>query len=317
MKKIWITWEKQRRNEGISSGIDAELFELRSSRKGLLRYYELTGITYGIIRKSAPDIIFAQNPSIVLALFVVLCSRLFRYRAIIDAHNSGIFPYDSRYALLNLLSRYIQRHAYMTIVTNSNLCQHVEENGGKGFVLPDHIPTPPEPERKVLEGDKKIVVICTYSSDEPYMEVINAAKHLGSEYKIYYTGNYNGKVDPATLPGNVVLLGYLSEKAYWDTLYSADAIMDLTTRENCLVCGAYEGISLNKPLILSNTAVNRDFFHRGCVYVDADYQSIRDGILECFSHHQEYQNQIVTLKKELQEEWEQKRLELLRELVIH
>lgn len=314
MKIIWITWEKQRRNEGLSIGVGAKLYELISDKNRFFRYLDLAKLTFKIICETRPNTVVAQNPSMVLSLLIVMNKRIFKYKAIIDAHNSGIFPYESRSKILNVLAKFIQRKACLTVVTNKNLCLNVESNGGRGFILPDRIPIPPNPKQILLEGDMKIVFICTYSSDEPYMEVIKAAKYLGDEYKIYVTGNSKGKVDLETLPGNVILLGYLSEEAYWDTLNSVDAIMDLTTRDDCLVCGAYEGVSLKKPLILSNTSINRDFFDIGCVYVDSNYQSIRDGILECFSKYREHQNQIVFLKNKLEEGWEQKRLEFLKEL---
>lgn len=315
-KIIWITWEKQRRNEGLSRGVGAKLYELLSDKGKLFRYLNLAKLTLKIIYKERPDVVVAQNPSIILALLVVLNKKIFRYKAVIDAHNSGIFPYQSKSKLLNGLSRFIQKKACLTVVTNQNLCTHVNNNRGKGFVLPDRIPTPPNPKKIFLEGDNKIVFICTYSSDEPYMEVIKAAKHLGNEYKIYFTGNYIGKVDVNLLPANVALLGYLPEESYWDLLNSSDVIMDLTSREDCLVCGAYEAIALNKPLILSNTSINRDFFNIGCVYVDSNYQSIYAGILEIFSKYRQYHNQIDTLKKLLEEEWERKRVDFLKELIF-
>lgn len=314
MKIIWITWERQRRNEGLSSGVGAKFYELLSDKNAGLRYLVLARLTIKIINNDRPDVVVAQNPSIILSILIVMLKRIFKYKAVIDAHNCGIFPYESRYRLLNFLSKFIQRNACLTIVTNQNLCLHVEKNGGNGFVLPDRIPTPPTPKNIFLDGDKKIVFICTYSRDEPYLEVIEAAKYLGDEYRIYFTGNFKGKVDLEKLPKNIELLGYLSEEAYWDTLNSADAIMDLTTRDDCLVCGAYEGLSLEKPLILSDTSVNRDYFSIGCVYVDANYRSICEGICECFSKYREHQEQIATLKQVLEGEWDHKREEYCRQL---
>lgn len=316
MKIIWITWERQRRNEGISSGIGAKLYELISDKKGINRYYDLSKETIKIIRNEKPDIVVAQNPSIVLATLIVIFKKTFRYKAIVDAHNSGIFPCESQSPILNVISKLLQKKACLTIVTNKNLCRHVEQNGGKGFVLPDRIPVISNVKQINLDGDRKIVFICSYSSDEPYLEVINAAIKLGNEYRIYFTGNYKGKIDADTLPANVVLLGFLPEDIYLATLNSADAIMDLTTRENCLVCGAYEGISLNKPMILSNTQINLEFFNIGCVYVNADSESIKNGILQCFSNYVDYQLGVIELKNNLESEWEHKKNLLVNEMLL-
>jgi len=55
---------------------------------------------------------------------------------------------------------------------------------------------------------------------------------------------------------------------YISLLRSCDLVMDLTTRQACMVCGGYEAVAAGTPLLLSDTEVLRKYFNRGCLYTD-------------------------------------------------
>jgi glycosyltransferase involved in cell wall biosynthesis len=306
MKGIWITWEKQRRNLGISSALSWPLCEIIVNKPRLMRYLYSIYLTLKNIQSDKPDVIAVQNPSIVLAMLGVILKYLFKYTLIIDAHNSGILPAEGKSNTLMFISRWLQRNADITIVTNPELQMVVESNGGKAYVLPDSLPDVPSIASLELEGRVNIVFICTYNVDEPYREVIEAARLLPDDVLIYITGKYQGKVEPLLMPKNVKILGYVSEETFWAMLTSADIIMDLTLREGCLVCGAYEGVALLKPLILSDTRVLRSYFNDGCVYVKPDVSSIASGILEAIDCIDNLHFGISKLKGEIEVEWKAK-----------
>jgi hypothetical protein len=79
--------------------------------------------------------------------------------------------------------------------------------------------------------------------------------------------------------------------------------MDLTILKDCLVCGAYEGIAVGKPLILSDTAATKNLFARGCVYVTPTVESIRAGILKSIVDYDDNRKEVVTLKSDLENRW--------------
>jgi glycosyltransferase involved in cell wall biosynthesis len=87
---------------------------------------------------------------------------------------------------------------------------------------------------------------------------------------IYISGNPKSHIEKikAEIPDNVVPMGYLPEEEYLRMMSSCDLILDLTTREDCLVCGAYEALGMGKPMLLSDTAVNREYFRKGVLYTD-------------------------------------------------
>jgi glycosyltransferase involved in cell wall biosynthesis len=270
----------------------------------LIRYSRLILKTAWILLREKPEVVCVQNPSIVLALLGVLCKGIMGYRCIVDAHNSGIMPLEGRSETLLKVAGWIQRRADLTIVTNEEMKNLVETNGGKAVILPDRIPEVPPVEPVTLRGGRVVSYICTFSEDEPYEEVIEAAKLLEEDIVVYITGNYRDRIDTGSLPANVELTGFIEEAAYWSLLASSDAVMVLTTREGCLVCGAYETVALDKPLILSDTEALRSYFNRGCVYVSSDSRSIAGGIREALKREKELLAEIQKLHGALDQSWE-------------
>ena len=314
---IWITWENQRRNRELSRAFGIKLYELAyiDNIKNPLKKY-LTGIgkTIRILLREKPKLVICQNPSLILSFFLVSLKRLTKLQVVVDAHNAGLFPKECRFAVLNLISRFIQRKADMTIVTNENLKANVEMNGGHAFVLPDRIPNilVTKPKEK-LKGRFNILFICRYASDEPYKEVFAAASKLDHSIYIYVTGDYSkGKISTADLPENVILTGFILESEYFEMLNSVDATIDLTTRENCLVCGAYETVAVEKPMILSKTKALMDYFSMGAIYTENTLEGIEKAILEVIERKAELTAQVKEWKAIRQVQWEQRKKDLER-----
>lgn len=316
MNKIWITWEDQRRNREVSKALGAKLFEFSEIdlMSNPLRKYPV-GVwkTLKVFFKEKPKLVYAQNPSIVLSLLVIIMKHIFHIRVVIDAHNVGLFPAEGKSRILNQISRYIQRKADVTIVTNEALKKYVEENDGRAFVLPDKIPDFLKVLDIPLKGKKNILFICTFAEDEPYLEVFKAAEILEDNVFIYVTGNFaKTNLNESGLPNNVVLTGFLPENDYVQMLFAVDAIIDLTTRENCLVCGAYESIAAEKPMILSNTTALRNYFHSGVVFTENHSKSLTRSISKVLSNKNELIHQIKILKDEKIGSWEVSKKELLQ-----
>lgn len=307
MKRIWVTWEFQRRNIGLSSALGWRLVQIEIDAPRIPRYLLSLWRTFKVVISQRPDVMAVQNPSIVLAVFAVFLARFFKIKLIVDAHNSGIYPSEGGSSLLMVMANWVQKKADLVIVTNETLKDVIISNGGRSIVLPDKISEPPAGiNKKKLDGKANIAFICTYSEDEPYREVIEAARLLSDDVVIYLTGRYDGKVYPNEVPSNVRLLGFISENDYWVLLRSVDIVMDLTKRDNCLVCGAYEAVALDKPLILSDTRALKEYFDKGCVYVAPSTQSIANGIEEAFSNIGSLQSGVISLHNDLNISWMKK-----------
>lgn len=270
-KRLWITWEVQRRNRSMSQMLGAQLHEIVFEASAWCRYPVLIVRTIALIWRVRPEIIFSQNPSLVLAGLSVTIGKFLNTPVVIDAHNAGMFPLEGKSKVLNVLAKYINNGAASVIVSNVKLQAYIEENGGSAYVIPDPIPTIEcKKSVEMTEDIFKVVFVCSWAEDEPYMEVIAAAHGVASSVRIYITGNSKGRhvVTDGELPENIELTGFLSIDEYEALLCACDAVMVLTTREDCLVCGAYEGVAVEKPLILSNTASLKQYFNQGSVYTE-------------------------------------------------
>lgn len=302
---VWITWENQRRNIGISSELGWTLYVIIYKGRRIVRYMKSLFKTLDIIYKNKPDFVVAQNPSIILSLTIVIMKYIFGYTSIIDAHNAGLFPLDSRSILLNAMSRVVQLLADLTIVTNDELAKVVNNNNGRALVLPDKIPDPPYPIHNLeFKGYVNLAFICSFSSDEPYQEVIEAAKLMSSNIMIHITGDYKDKIKASEMPPNIRLVGFLPDENYWSLISSVDGIIVLTKRDNCLVCGAYEAVSLRKPMILSRTKTIMSYFSSGCVYANSNATDIKMAILNLIENREKLTAELDDLEGQLRRGWE-------------
>ena len=294
-----MTWEYQRRNHSLSRALDCEFHEILSPVKGRIgRYLHCIIKTWKLLKRSNAEVIFAQNPSIVLALQVVLYGRLFRKKTVIDCHNAGLLPAEGASPLLNWVAAQIPRQSTLTIVTNEALSERVRELGGTPFVLPDPIRALETDARAELAGTFKLFLICTYADDEPFLEVFEAATLLDSDIQIYVSGNYHNRnsINTDTLAENIHLTGYLANEDYAATLNGADAIIDLTYRKDCLVCGAYEAIAAGKPLLLSSDASAKVLFNRGVLFTDNSAVDIAQKIQQLRQDQDRLSREIIQLR---------------------
>jgi len=314
-KSIWITWERQRRSLELAKALQAIIHILLPPDffQGLLRYPYLSIRTLLIVIKEAPDVVFVQNPSIVLTALLTAFKNLFSYKLVVDRHSN--FKFDTikskrlKWKFFHYLSRYTIKNAELTIVTNDYLFDIVNKWGGHGFILQDKLPELAIGERIDLGGKKNIVVISTFAEDEPIIELLNVAKKLSEDCFFYITGSYDRykkKYLLDNLPVNIKPTGFLPEKMYQSLLISADLIVVLTKGEHVLNCGAYEAISLSQPLVLSDTKAIRNYFRKGVVFSKCDSNSIAAAITEGIRNNDFLKKEIVILKDEISNDWREK-----------
>ena len=269
--RIWVTWEKQRRNVTMSEAFGCTFFEFDLKLTGVTRYAAALAMTLWTFIRVRPSTIFVQNPSMVLSAFAVVYGRLFRVPVIVDTHNSGIEPLR-RTTRETRVAKFVLRRAALTILTNQSLAEVVRKQVGAApiAIMPDPLPSLTRPSAMpALRGRQNVLFICTWAEDEPYLAVIEAARHLPSDTVVYITGKSEGKLPSGTtLPPNVVLTGYVDEETYVGLLFACDVVLDLTTWEDCLLCGGYEAVSAERPVVLSGTAALRSFFNKGALYTD-------------------------------------------------
>ncbi len=305
----WVSWENHRRTDGICEYFSIKPDVIKCDAKSIRRYLCLLYKTLKILRESGTRVLIVQNPSIILTAFSLFARIFYKYKLIVDAHNEAVQPYVHDNVLVRFVSAKLIKYADLTIVTNSYLAEIVSSNGGEPFILPDKIPVVGEYSTLSLSTNTfNIVLIATYAVDEPIVEVIDAASKLEEKITLYVTGDYT-KLEVSyrnQLSSNIVFTGYLSNEDYWGYLKAADAIVDLTSMDNCLVCGAYEAVAVAKPLVLSKNKASIEYFNKGVLFTDNTLEDLIRIFLSLTANQIRLNRDIFELRDELIVNWQNK-----------
>lgn len=296
-RKLWLSWEDHRRSRVLAEQFKCKYKPLTLHASRYIRYPALAVLTLALLVRERPKYLFCQNPSVVLAALCVILKPLFQYRLIVDRHSNFKFETaDStslKWRLFHVISDFSIRNADLNIITNHALAEIVERAGGKAVVLPDKIPqldaSKPAPDFFSRNSGAAVVCITMFDDDEPIHELVQAGVDLGDIATLYLTGNYRKMYSDtekeALEEKGLYFCGFVDEDTYVRALANADAVVVLTKKDLILNCGAYEALSLTKPLVLSDTPTLREYFGDCAVYADpVDPRSIIDSIsraLEC------------------------------------
>ena len=278
-KAIWIAWENQVRNRSMARLLSSNLYVLNRSGNRPNRYAYCVFWSLMAILRERPDVVFVQNPSLILNYLMLALRPIFRFRWVSDAHFAGVVANNGS-SLMQALIDCCNRRADLVIVTNENHADHVKSLGGRPYVCEDPLPELPEDVLDLDEDmDRSIFLICSFEVDEPYLQVFSAAGILQEEgCKLYVSGNYrNVSIKPDDYP-HVTFLGYVPYDRYVSYLTQSSVVVDLTTCEDLLLCGAYEAMAAGRPLVTSNTEALRTYFSHGVIYTNEEPANIAAAI---------------------------------------
>jgi glycosyltransferase involved in cell wall biosynthesis len=277
---IWITWYTHRRTSSLCDYWNIPLYLVCSQNKTFKRLFQTCSTIFLIFTKR-PRILIVQNPSLGSTILGLALRPILRYRLVVDAHNEGIQPFLRNGYFIELLTSWLIKKADLTIVTNKWLAYIVNHAGGNAAILPD--PLPSKEYRNLnnyIVNLNLIVVISTFAPDEPLDQLLNAANLLPSlEWQI--TGNSEKcSIPNDQWPPNAYSTGFLEEEDYWSLLKQAAIVLDLSKMPDCIVCGAYEAISLGKATILSDNRATRELFGNCSILCDNNAESIAHAVLK-------------------------------------
>jgi glycosyltransferase involved in cell wall biosynthesis len=244
--------------------------------------------TLATIREKRPDVVIATSPSIVLGFFLLLLRKWCGFELISDAHYFGVRAANGGPMLQGLLDFHNTR-ADLVIVTNESQARFLSGLGARTYLCQDPLPEIPfSPQAFVSPGEKSVFLICSFDADEPYEAAFNAFSSLHEQgFTLFVSGNYKKAQTLLSRFPWVRFLGFLSNDEYYGYLRSSSVIMDLTTMEDCLVCGAYEALAAGKPLIVSRTIALRDYFGDAVILTDNTPGAIRESVLSAFAQRYE------------------------------
>jgi glycosyltransferase involved in cell wall biosynthesis len=262
--------------------------------------------TMFLLFRKRPQVIFVQNPPLLAVLLVYIYCVLAGAGYVVDAHSEALLS-QGWTAPPAWIKGFLAKRAITTIVTNEHLEQMVERLGSHAFILRD-VPTTFDVQGEYpLSGKFNLVVVNTFSPDEPLNRILAAAANL-SDVEFYITGKLGRRnLDFAngTLP-NVHFTDFLPNEDYYSLLNTAQAVMCLTTRNHTMQRGACEALSLGKPIITSDWPILRQYFNKGTVHVDNTQAGICSGVLQMKEHLDNFKSGIKELQSDQQREWQEK-----------
>jgi glycosyltransferase involved in cell wall biosynthesis len=281
---LWIDWGPHRRTHTLCQRLGVELAEIHIRGSRIRRYVRSALKTVAAIRQSRPAVVIATNPSIVLGYFLLVLRKWYGFKLASDAHYLGVTAIPHRRSVQRLLNIH-NLQVDLVVVTNENQARSLQDLGARTYVCPD--PLPQLPVASVPPSAlpvKSVFLICSFDVDEPYEAVFEAFAELQSQgYALFVCGNYKkAGVDVSRFPW-VKFLGFVPDEEYYAYLRSCAVVVDLTTVEDCLVCGAYEALAARKPLVLSNTAALRDYFGSASVLTENTAAAIQQSVLTAYA----------------------------------
>jgi len=302
-KACWITWERHQRSVSISSELQIPLVELNRPGGRLARYWGNTLATVRTLFAERHERVFVQAPSVVLGCLAIFIARLRGFRVIVDAHNAIVEGAENASFPLRSIYRWLLRRADLVIVTNSFLAERASVFGGHYAVLPDPVPSFRAPPG--TDGDhSSVVVISTWAADEPIEEVLRASALLPASLTMTITGRPKGPAAAlAAQYPRVRLSGFVSHADYLQMLARARVVVDLTTREDCLVCGAYESLALGRPLVVSDTRALRALLGNAAVYAKNNSADLAAAIQSAAADHSALEHRCDERREQYLVEW--------------
>jgi glycosyltransferase involved in cell wall biosynthesis len=320
-KNIFLAWSfPTRRSVTLSESLEAKLIFLNGERKNIFsrifHYFLLSIKTLKALKSEKTDFVFVQNPPIYSLFPVFLYAKWYGKNYIIDSHTGTFIVEKIHHHLFFLMHRYFSKFACALLLHNEDLSHIGKYWRAPYFILEDRIPGFEISQTKREEKESfNLVVICSYSSDEPIAEILQASQKL-HDIHFYLTGDFRKLRRDLrnTDSSSITFTGYLEERKYIKLLQDADAIMVLTKRPYTLLCGAYEAVAVGRPLITSNLPLLRRHFNKGTIHVENTAEGIEAGIREGFSRLEHLRKESVELREEKEREWNEK-FEILKRIL--
>lgn len=309
-KVLFIAWIFfSRRSQLLAEKFDIKLFLVQALKHKYflspVRYVLQFIKTIKILFCESPKIIFVQNPPIFAVLTVYFYTKIKNADFIIDSHTGALTAPWWKWSLP--LHAFLSRRALMTIVTNKYLENMVKSWRAKTFIIAD-IPTDFQ-RGKIFstKGEYNIAVINTFSPDEPMEQILEAASYLPDIF-FYITGDTIRAKEKYlnSHSENIEFTGFLPDDKYIGLLRNVQAVLVLTNDNYTMQRGACEAVSLGKPIITSDWPTLREYFNKGTIFVDNTSKGIKEGILSCQRQEDTLKNEILLLREERWEEWNEK-----------
>ncbi|MCC6931875.1 MAG: glycosyltransferase [Deltaproteobacteria bacterium] len=307
---IWFTWETQRRNKELADAFASKFccFDY-SNYPRLIRYAVSAFLTLSALIKYRPTIIFSQCPSLFLCLLIRFLRPLKKFLWVIDAHNA-IFDYlTSSRPTVRFIAQTCISNANFVFATNKGMADELYDYTENTIILPDRLPefnlTADSDEGIYISLTRPLItLISSFASDEPIELFLQAAAHLDRPFTLYVTGRLTkAEALLGYASHKIIFTDFLPQDEYDNLLRNSDLVVDLTSRENCLVCGAYEALALNRPMILSHSVCLQETFGIAAIYASNTVSSYSQALMDFLDKPEHYRSLVTIQRQAFVEKW--------------
>lgn len=226
-----------------------------------VRYVLSAFATAGHLLRHRPKLVIVTNPPVPGALVTYLLARLTGAAVALDSHPGGFGAQGDRVAArLQRIHRFLVRRAEFVMVTDDSWAGRVRSWGGTPIVVHE-APGDWKLDPPVRHQRFRVLVVGTFSSDEPIAAVVQAAAAM-PEYDFRLTGEV-AKFPlelAATGPDNLRLIGFLPAEEYRAELAAADVVVSLTTEPTSVMRAVCEAVYAGRPVVMSDWPVGRRLF---------------------------------------------------------
>jgi hypothetical protein len=317
-ERLWLTWETQRRNAELADAFSCHYGHLDFSSSGpLFRYLRSICATLVLFyarqfsSRKKNSVVFVQCPSVVLVALLSVLRYLHSFVFVIDAHNITFEYLNSSNTLLRLLTRFSLKRADRIIVSNFFLTKDFSEFEAKFLSLPDKLPKlhfdgrAQLPESFTSRRRPWVLLVATFAADEPIDFFLESVSSIaGQECTIFVSGKRSKAAAALRHESDcVVFTDFLPSHTFDLLLSQCDLVVDLTTRDNCLVCGAYEAVAAQVPALLSDSLATRDIFSKGCLYAVNTTESYRTALGKFLEDPHSLKNGVVEMSALFELRW--------------
>ena len=330
-KIIFISWtDFGRHTELLGEALGTDIFFI----KGLIKSRRLTwrllfpldylikGLkTVKILLRIRPSVVFVQNPPSLAPILIVMCSKYFKTKTVIDSHN-GAFEKLWMNVPFHI---WALRNASIVTLHNQEIFKRLVSNKKLSdinfMILGSRLPEYPTISKDNKEK-KYFLVISTFSSDEPMENLLEGItiflSNNNNNFKFKVTGNYKKKrylYEKYSKYKNIEFLGFVDDNKYNHLVVNAYGIISLSTRDDVQQMALIEAIGAEVPFISSKNLTNVSLFGDQMILIDNIPNKIVEGINSFIQNKKVLDKNVFDIKVAQKSKWEKDFNILIQEFV--
>jgi glycosyltransferase involved in cell wall biosynthesis len=283
-----------------------------------LEYVAKAVLTWLQLRRTRPAVVWLQMPpTFKLYLLAAYKHRHRDVKLVADCHNILLeSPWINTPGLRSLLSS----SADVVLFHNSVVYGRALEAGfppDRTMILETRPATLYEDEEvdDITYPRPWALLPASFKEDEPIDAVLDAAKSLAHVTFIITGDPRKARRTLESLPGNVVLEGWVDARRFKSLLAQADVVLGLTRLEGVLVSVASEAVGFGRAMVLSDTRLLREVYGDAAVYTHPTASALSEGVANALSQRAELERRSRLLRGQRLERWKGQAEEIACRLV--